>query len=155
MPRETDRTCDCGTIIRCTDARGGPVSYDSIYNEFHLALGTSAHVRLWYCFHCGGRLPESTRGRRFTSPSLIECEQVTAIIHRCRSAADLVREIGPGDGMKMGELTKWPPMTDRPWRRQFAYTRRWKTLVLLVIEYTDGSLSFGINGQPVEVEDPA
>jgi hypothetical protein len=154
MPRETDRTCDCSTIVRCADAANGRVTYDPIYNEFHLALGDSARIRLLYCFQCGGRLPESTRGRRFTSPSLRECEQVTGIIHRCRSAADVVHELGASD-TSSAELTTWPPMTDRPWRRQFAYTRRWKTLVLIVIEYSDGSLSFGINGQPVEVESRA
>src|SRR5271154_1955287 len=138
-----ERACDCGTTIRCADA-GESIRYDAIHNEFDLVIGSRLH-RLIYCFNCGGKLPDSTRSRRFATPSMHECEDVATIMHRCRSAGDIVHQLGPSD--EMGEWDKrgqWPP-TDRPWRRQFVYTRRWNSLVLVVVEYADGSLSFGIN----------
>jgi hypothetical protein len=148
MPRKTERACDCGAAIRCADV-AGPVVYDEMTNEFHLIVGERRH-RLVYCFNCGGKLPESTRGRRFTTPSAVECGQVAVIVHSCRSAADVVHELGSGDVISVWDMrSHWPP-GDRPWRRQFVYTRRWKTLVLVVVEYADGSLSFGINGQPLD-----
>jgi hypothetical protein len=147
LAKHVERTCDCGMAIRCADV-GGPITYDPIFNEFHLEIGALRH-QLIYCFSCGGKLPDSTRDQRFTAPSLEECEQVAAIIHRCRSARDIVHELGPSDAASEWDaLTHWPPK-DRPWRRQFVYTRRWRTLVLVVVEHADGSMSFGINGQPL------
>jgi hypothetical protein len=144
--RNAERACDCGAAIRCTDL-GGPIHYDPIYNEFHLTIGSQQH-RLVYCFSCGGKLPDSTRNRRFTTPSMQECEQAAAIMHLCRSAGDILHELGPSDATHEWDArSRWPP-TDRPWRRQFVYAKRWSTLVLVVIEHADGSLSFGINGQP-------
>jgi hypothetical protein len=145
--RTSERACDCGTAIRLSDL-AGPVCYDPVYNEFRLTIGSNQH-RLVYCFSCGGKLPDSTRSRRFATPSMQECEQAAAIMHRCRSAGDIVHELGPSDAADEWDArSQWPP-TNRPWRRQFIYAKRWSTLVLVVIEYADGSLSFGINGQPI------
>jgi hypothetical protein len=141
--------CDCGLAVRCADL-GVPVTFDPIYNEFYLAIGSRRH-QLIYCFNCGGKLPDSTRDKRFNTPSLAECEQVAAIMSRCRSAGDIAHELGQSDATSEWDaLTHWPPR-DRPWRRQFVYTRRWITLVLVVVEYADGSLSFGVNGQSIVV----
>ena len=95
MVRAMERPCDCGTAIRCADL-GGPLVYDPIYNELQLVM-RERRFRLLYCFNCGGRLPDSMRGRRFTTPSAQECEQIARILHRCRSAEDVLRELGPSD----------------------------------------------------------
>jgi hypothetical protein len=150
VAEHVERPCDCGTAIRCADV-GGAITYDPIYNEFHLDIGGRRH-QLIYCFNCGGKLPDSTRDKRFAAPSLKECEQVAVIMNRCRSAGDIVHELGPSDVTSEWDAhSHWPPK-DRPWRRQFVYTRRWITLVLVVVEYADGSLSFGINGQAIHVD---
>jgi hypothetical protein len=150
VARDVERTCDCGMVIRCADVRG-PVSFDPIYNEFHLTVDGRRH-QILYCFNCGGKLPESTRDKRFNTPSPAECQEVAALMSRCRLAGDIVHELGPSDATSRWDaLTDWPP-GNRPWRRQFVYTRRWITLVLVVVEYADGSLSYGINGQPIVIE---
>src|SRR5580765_1276881 len=98
MRDPTERPCDCGIAIRCVDARG-PVRYDESLNEFLLDVGRQSY-RWIYCFNCGGRLPESMRGRRFTTPSTDDCAAVAAILPRCRTVADVLRELGPGDRLE-------------------------------------------------------
>src|SRR5207248_3787795 len=138
-----DRPCDCGVVLRYAIAGGStPVRYDESLNEFLLNVGRTSY-RLVYCFTCGGKLPESMRGRRFMTPSADDCAAVAAVVPRCRSTADVLRELGPADPADFwgARQQPWPP-GERTWRRQLVYARRWRTVVLVVVEYSDGSISF-------------
>jgi hypothetical protein len=150
MCEPVDRPCDCGAVLRCAAAGAGtPVYYEEVFNEFRLEVARVSW-RLVYCFNCGGRLPESVRGRRFSAPSAEDCAAVAAILPRLRSVGDVLCELGPADPVDFWDARlQWPPR-ERSWRRQLVYARRWRSMVLVVMEYADGSVSFGLNGKPVE-----
>jgi hypothetical protein len=97
---------------------------------------------MFYCFRCGGRLPESTRAELFLKPEAAEQAEATSLLATAKSLADVFRLLGPAD-----EVFSWDDVQiDRvhpktvQWKRLLRYSKRWKTFTLDVMEMPDGSL---------------
>jgi hypothetical protein len=105
---------------------------------------------MYYCFSCGGRLPESSRAENFLTPDEGERAQATRLLAEAATIEDVCRILGRPDNIY--EWEAWQRTTTRDvlvWKRTLRYSTRWKTLVLDVQELPDGSIHYLVFGQYV------
>ena len=147
--------CKCGLPDKWARDPSLPVEFDATLNEYHLVRGTK---RRWftvmhYCFWCGGRLPESTRGRLFTEPEKGELEEVQSVLADARSRADVFRIFGEPDASfdwsDDDEALNSQVWNVKKWDKSFRYSTRWNSLDVIVLEYPDGSVEYACAGKYV------
>lgn len=140
-----ERPCDCGTPQRSSADPGCPVEFDSEMNEFHL-IHKRMRAVMRYCFWCGGRLPESKRDQFFSEPSESEKREVSRLLKGVKTIGDARTVLGEPDETFDGNETEQGESSLR-WKQMLRYSRRWKTLVLSVMEMADGTISYITCGQ--------
>jgi hypothetical protein len=143
------RLCDCGFPERWARDPSVPIEFNPKVNEYYLVAGTKGgmHHVMHYCFWCGGRLPESKRGELFTEPAESEMAQVRAVSAEAKSAADVLRVLGEPDATFDWVDTDDPELNGaKKWDKCYRYSSRWKTLVVNVMEFSDGSIEWAVHG---------
>jgi hypothetical protein len=110
-----------------------PVKFDGEHGEYWL-VGDGDIALMYFCFSCGGRLPESKRSTLFTTPTDADVAAVTRIIAQLKSVEDAVRLLGQPD-----ERYDAPPLLGADWNRTLRYSSRWESLFLDVQELPDGT----------------
>jgi hypothetical protein len=149
MSQKTEK-CGCATVESLASHRQCPIEYDEKLNEYNLvSLDKKVRYRMYYCFFCGGKLPESKRGSLCTAPSDNEMKEVTEILTRVRSIQQAMEVLGKPD-----ETTSAPKASSRDngisgmaYTRHHRYLRRWKTLDLTLREREDGSFDGAFTGK--------
>ncbi len=104
MDTPEERPCTCGLPEKWAQAPNFPVKFDAEVNEYCLVYGKRGrwHHVMRYCFWCGGRLPESTRGKLFTEPSQAEMAEIRRMLAGARSAEEILATLGQPD-----EIIDW------------------------------------------------
>jgi hypothetical protein len=115
---------------------------------------------LYFCPHCGGRLP-SRRDELFDTPSELEVAEVQSKLSACRSMHDVLAALGPAD-----EIVPWSNEHDDSaapwsldnvvlhWKRAHQYSTQWKTLNVHVYEMADGTITHALSGKYVGQRGP-
>lgn len=132
--------CNCSQPKRWVSDSYVPITFDKQMNEFHLLHGQSGndYFVLYYCFFCGGRLPESKRGMNFIEPDMKEVENITQLMSG-KDNIQLIRTI-------LGEPDRIDLIKDvSDIKAAYIYTSKWKTLDLIVREHTRGSISYSLH----------
>ena len=142
--------CQCGKPEKWARHPAFPVEFDAELNEYYMVHGKKQprnHI-MRYCFWCGGRLPESKRGELFTEPDEGEMAEVRTLLAEARSAADALRVLGePDNTVDWVEGPEPELYASKKWTKCHQYSSRWKTLVVNVLEFSDGSYSLAVPGQ--------
>src|SRR5438105_11201887 len=101
--------CQCGTVESLASDRQSPIEYDKKLNEYNLvSREEKVHYRLYFCFFCGGKLPESRRAGLFTEPSAEEMKEVARILGNVTSIQQAIQVLGEPD-----EIVKAPKGSSR------------------------------------------
>jgi hypothetical protein len=145
---ENKAACDCGTVEDLASDRKSPIEHDKNLSEYNLVSGDGkTHYRMYFCFFCGGRLPESKRASLFTDPSEEEIKEVAELMSKVRSMEQAIGVLGKPD-----ETVKAPKAASgengrSEYKNHHRYLTRWKTLDLTVRERNDGSLDSAFTGK--------
>jgi hypothetical protein len=153
---DEQRICDCGGPERWVRDPHFPVEFDEQMNEYHL-VRDGARALMRYCFWCGGRLPESRRGSCFTTPSAAEMAEVKGLLDGAKTHEDVLRILGPPDefrDMGGGVIDKTSGAVLSRWDQHYAYTKRWKTLVVYVPITLEGRFGYSIHGHDINPANP-
>src|SRR4051795_12035629 len=78
--------CDRKTVEELAAQPKSPITFNEKLNEYHLVSGNGkVHYRMYFCFFCGGQLPESERAGFFTEPSAEAMREVADLMGKIRS----------------------------------------------------------------------
>lgn len=149
MDRESEN-CHCGTVESLASDRHSPIEYDKKLNEYNLVWrGEKASYRLYFCFFCGGKLPESKRASLFTEPSAEEMKEVAQILGNVKSIQQALQILGEPDNTVQAPKVSSQDngKSDVNYKRHHFYLRRWKTLDLTIRERKDGSIDSAFTGK--------
>src|SRR5207249_2343506 len=101
--------------------------------EYNLVSG-KVHYRIYFCFLCGGKLPESKRASLFTEPSKREEDEVLKIMSKARSMEQLTKLIGKPDETLKTPDREFHERGESAHKKQHRYLKRWTTLDFIVRE---------------------
>ena len=112
---------------------------------------------MYYCFFCGGKLPDSLRGKLFSELDKSELDEVRALTDKIDSVEKIHEVLGEPDEI----FTNDPEKDDcfnvlRPSNkciRWYVYRNRWKSLELQIHEHEDGTLGFSFFGKYIGREE--
>jgi hypothetical protein len=135
------RMCECGMPDRFAIDPAYPVKFDGEMNEYNV-VGDGRIARMYYCFSCGGRLPESKPSKYFTVPDEADQAEVRTIIAGIKSIDDLRRTLGEPDDTFDGAAF---PCVE--WKRTYRYSTRWKSLFLDAQEMPDATIRIVYGGR--------
>jgi len=137
MPDETSITsCECGLIQYWARLADSPVRFKQEFNEYVLLSPDGRFEYMMnYCFWCGGRLPQSTRGARFSSMDLEECRDAQKLLGKLKSVADVTSLLGRPDALVYHDAK-----TEHGWVSHLVYGGRWRTLEAVITESVGGSI---------------
>jgi hypothetical protein len=93
---KTDLTCECGTLDRAAKDPDLPFEFDARLNEFNLVHGLG-RMRIYHCWFCGGKAPESLRAALFSQVSREEYQRLFRIADACKNVSDVIAFLGPPD----------------------------------------------------------
>ena len=144
---ENKAECACGTVAELASDRNCPIVYDHSLNEYNLVSEDGkVRYRLYFCFFCGGKLPESKRASLFTEPSDKEMREVALLMAKVRSMQQAIEVLGKPD-----QTIKAPRTAQEngksAYKSHHRYSSRWKTLDLTVRERADGSIDSAFTGK--------
>lgn len=108
--------CDCGFLERASEKPNSPIRYDPEMNEYHIVYGSSATggMIIYYCPHCGGRVPESRRATLFAHITEAESHRIRSLIKDLKTVAEVLAHFGPPDEERPGGSRKFPETDGRP-----------------------------------------
>ena len=92
--------CDCGVLERASKEPGHPIRFDSELNEYHIVYsmgGKNAQMMIYYCPHCGGRVPQSRRTSLFAHATEAELQRITSLLKGIKTVSDVIDRFGPPD----------------------------------------------------------
>jgi len=155
--------CQCHLMEVLSDHPAYPIEYCSRTRTFELIYGNGlGRHRLYYCFDCGGNLPEEDYSTR-PVPDEREQAEAESIMSSALTVAEVVSALGPpdeeipwseGPGTEIyEELAKRYPdqyAPGRNWLRCLRYSKRWRSLLLDILEYEGGEIEYSIWEQSVE-----
>lgn len=140
----SERMCKCSAIQQYSQDPRIPISFDERLNEYHLidAPEPGDILNLTYCFHCGGKLPESKRGDLFHDLDEKELER----FRRMLAEADTVEQVVSILGNPDRSFQPTPPSEidkevygRKTTIQQMDYERLSETMAVTVSEYDDGT----------------
>lgn len=100
---------------------------------------------LSYCFHCGGKLPETRRGDFFAEIDNEFVDHYKKILKDARSINEIIELLGEPDSVL--EIPK-PDKIDtevygiKDMRRQLEYSKLSDTTIVSVADYADGTFDY-------------
>lgn len=142
--------CECKAVQLLASDANCPIELNDALNEYNIVSRDEVvRYRLYNCFHCGGRLPDSHRNGLFTEPSEAERHKVEELATQATSLNDLWSTLGkPDKTIKLEEKEEGQDSTNEiPYVRHYLFSKIWKTLELTVRERQDGSFDLAFTGK--------
>jgi hypothetical protein len=87
----------CDLMEKAVGAEGTRLSFDSVYDEYGLAVLEGYWLDLSHCPFCGAKLPESRSSQYFPAVSEEEQNRVLSLVADCTTRADLSAKLGEPD----------------------------------------------------------
>ena len=140
---------ECQAIAALLADSDCPVQFDEDLNEYNLVSKSGdAYYRMYFCFFCGAELPKSRRAELYTQPSEGELEEVKELLSNARTVDDVVNTLGESDNKAD------PPPEEAAagmnYAKHLRYSKRWKSLDLIVRSRTDNSFEAAVVGKLTE-----
>lgn len=95
--------CDCGTIQSLARHHESPIEYDENLDEYNLRSDQKVYYRLYFCFFCGGKLPESKRASLLYTESSPEPIQQKKLANADEESFGL---------LAIGQMNEWEVVLD-------------------------------------------
>lgn len=145
--RKTSRECGCGAVQDLVSDANCPIEHDADLNEYNIvSLDKHAGYRLYFCFFCGGRLPESRRDALYLEPSPKEVSEVTKLLGTVTSIEEARQVLGKPD--KVSKLNSNGAGKQSSFdEKHHMYSSRWQTLDLTIRERADGFVDYAFAGK--------
>ncbi|MBI2817305.1 MAG: hypothetical protein HYX72_10225 [Acidobacteria bacterium] len=89
--------CDCGVLERASKEPEHPIRFDPHLNEYHVVTKAGGIMIIYYCFFCGGRVPESKRSSLFAHATDAELNRITHLIKGINTVSDVLARFGVPD----------------------------------------------------------
>ncbi len=129
-----------------------PISYSEEFNEYHIMCEGGQELVMNYCHFCGGKLPDSLRGKDFCELDKSEVDEVKSLIGKIDTAEKMHEVLGEPDKIVNNTMKEedFFYVLRRPKNkcvRWYLYYKRWKSLELQIAEYEDGTLGFAFGGK--------
>jgi hypothetical protein len=95
------RKCQCGVVERNAKNPYVPVTFDEELNEYHLThYDQDSYSMLYYCFFCGGKLPESKRGTFFEEMDPKEVTEFSRLAEQVSDVKSMRAVLGEPDSIR-------------------------------------------------------
>jgi hypothetical protein len=106
---EANFPCDCVVLDMAADEPDTPIVFDDRTNEYQLVHGkdNGGHMVFYYCPFCGGRTPDTRRGRLFARITLAEMQRLKELTRDIRTIDDAIRILGEPDADIPDGETSW------------------------------------------------
>lgn len=115
--------------------------------ESYLQL-TNGKATMEYCPWCGGAFPGSKRGSFFADPSDDDVAELEAVITSIVTTRDMHNLLGRPDDTIPSRVIYKPALPRMgEWDCQYAYSTKWDTVELTILEIDDGTLTFSYGGR--------
>jgi hypothetical protein len=143
--------CSCGHPEEWKVNDKIPISYSEELNEYSLMCEGGHEFIMYYCFFCGGKLPDSTRGQLFSEIDKSEEDEVRSLIEAIDTVGKMREVLGEPDEIVDHDLDDgyYVLKNKNKCVRWYVYRKRWKSLVLQIGENDDGTLGFSYGGKYV------
>jgi hypothetical protein len=140
--------CECGTVEDLASDPKSAIEYDESLQEYNLVSGhDKVHYRMYFCFFCGGKLPESKRASLFTEPSEKEQREVLEVMSKVRSMEEARHVLGKPDETIKAPNAESQENGKSPYKKHYRYLKRWQTLDFTIREREDGSIDSAFTGK--------
>lgn len=144
--------CNCGNPEYWIKDSSVPIKFDKKMNEYYIPHGTEMKSLLvmYYCFFCGGKLPDSKRGSFFTNPSRKEVKEMLSIVKNITDEKEMERLLGEPDLIhrwNKNDEDLFKIYKSRRFKKQFTYSKKWKSLVLILSLSKNGKFEVNYSGQ--------
>lgn len=153
---ENDVACECNVVPDAAAEPDVPIVFDETTGEYHLITRPdgSGHMVLYYCFFCGGRLPESRRGELFAHITNAELTRLKSLTREITSIDEVLRLFGEPDEDSPQGLTVGTPGTEgEPTEvrtyRSLIYHGLSNTADVHVTDYRERGIGFSFTGKPL------
>jgi len=125
-------------------------------NEYHLShYDHGSYSVLYYCFFCGGKMPESKRGTFFEEPDPLEVAEFSRLAEQVSDVKSMREVLGEPDS-----IHHWTDPKDeegkrlakaygirRSYKTSYSYDSRWKTIDAGFNEEDNGHIYYVIGGK--------
>jgi hypothetical protein len=143
--------CDCGALDRAARDPELPVEFDAKLNEFNLVHGPG-RMRIYHCWYCGGKAPESLRGTLFARISGDEGDRLFTLMAEASTLTELIERFGePDRDSARGVVVETPerdgqaPTVEA--RRVLVYTKLSEVADVHVEVYPDDRVAILLQGK--------
>ncbi|MHC5061314.1 MAG: DUF6980 family protein [Planctomycetota bacterium] len=133
-----------------------PISYFEELNEYHIMCEGGVTSVMYYCYFCGGKLPDSLRGQLFYELDKSEENEVKSLISKIDTVEKIHEVLGEADKILNRDTEEEAFFVLRNKKkcvRWYVYHKRWKSLELQILEHEDGTLGFSIAQKHIEGKD--
>ena len=96
---------------------------------------------MYFCFFCGGELPESRRSELYTQPAPEELNEIKELLGRVHTTDDLIADLGPPDKEAA------TPVEETDEAKHHYFSKRWKSLDLIVRGKSDNTFEVAVVGK--------
>lgn len=96
VPRRR-KMCDCGSLENASKEPDHAIRFDAQMKEYYIAYGTGSRMMVYYCPHCGGKIPESRRPSLFAHVTEKESMRIVRLLKGIRTVEDVLAKFGPPD----------------------------------------------------------
>jgi len=125
-----------------------PIAYCEELNEYHIMCDGGHELIMYYCYFCGGKLPDSLRGQQFVKLDKSEEDEVKSLIANIDTVEKIYKVLGEPDKIVDSDHKEEDFFVLRNKQkcvRWYVYYKRWKSLDLQIYENEDGTLGFCIS----------
>lgn len=151
------RRCACNTLDRHAREPVIPIIFDERMNEYRIVYKThdgEGQIALFYCFSCGGLLPDSRRDSFFAHVTSTETRRLQDLFQNLTTIGEVISRLGPPDADFPAGTTTHAPATDtQPERiemyRTLIYSSLSETAEVHVRERLSGRFSLTFIGKSI------
>lgn len=147
----TIEPCDCNSVENFIAENDSTIKYDSKSEEYFLLGENNRKSFLYFCFVCGGRLPESKNDEFSLASSESEVNEIHEKIKNAKTVDKLIKILGVPDEKvitDLAEIKKQKLLGRKPVKQTLVYNSIADTFSLIVVEDEDGKIHFLSAGKP-------
>ncbi len=151
---ETNYPCDCDVLDRAADEPDTPIAFDAQTNEYQLVHSEENRglMVFYYCPFCGGRTPDTRRGRLFARITFAEVQRLKKLTRDIKTIDDAIRVLGKPDADHPdGITTQTPDSETEPTQiksyRMITYSGLSETAVVQITDYRRDRVEIQFTGK--------
>lgn len=152
MSQGESRKCKCKAIDTAASDEDCPILFDEALDEYNIVSRSgNAYYRMYYCFFCGGLLPESRRAKLYANPEKSELDEINKLLGKLKTVNEVIGVLGPPDNESDPSAEEKVQAVE--YRKHYCYLTKWKSLNLTVRGRVDNSFDLAVVGKFRESDD--